>query len=140
MAKIACVYIGATPLRLAQGHGPYLDGSGARLKSRDLAFGSTIMMSEEEVNGVTFLHDPAGVLDSEKLGPGRMIKAEHGGLETEALLALGYDWHEGRADFVTVEQYEEMRRAEAAKQATASDAAATPAKSGKAAKADGGAS
>lgn len=121
MGKIPCVYIGAVPLRLSADHGPYLDGDGARLESRDVSTGQTLMMSEEEVNGMTIWFDPHGILFPERIGPGRCVKEEHAGLSPEELEVAGYQFHEGRSDFVTVA---EAARAEAAKKAEAMKAEA----------------
>lgn len=134
--KVACIYIGTTPLRLSPAGGPYYDGLGKRLASRDLMPGDTLMMSPEEVNGVTFLHDPRGVEDSEKLGAGKVTKPEHADLAPEALAVIGYDFHEGRSDFITVAQYEAQKAAEAAKAKSAATAAAAPAAPSKPAKSE----
>jgi hypothetical protein len=117
-AKVSCVYIGSAPLRLSADHGPHRDGDDKPLKSMNILPGHTLMMSEEEVNGVTFWHDPRGILPSEKLGPGRVVKAEHQGLDLETLMMLGYDFHDGRSDFLTCEQ--------AQAQAPSQTATATP--------------
>lgn len=102
--KIPCVYVGSTPLRLSADHGPFFDGDGKPLKTMDVLPGQTLMMGEEEVNGMTIWHDPRHVLPSEKLGVGRVVKAEHADLDMDTLLALGYEFHDGRSDFLTIEQ------------------------------------
>lgn len=99
MGKIPVVYVGQIPLRLSADHGPYVDGQGNPLTSRDVKPGDTLMMDEEEATGVTYWHDPLGILPSEKLGAGRVVKAEHQGLDMAMLQNLGYDFHDGRPDF-----------------------------------------
>lgn len=105
MEKIPSVYIGETPLRLSADHGPYHDANGKLLVGRDILPGHTLMMPAEEVLGMTIWHDPRGILDSEKIGVGRMVKPEHQGLDLDTLQATGYEFHGGRSDFISVEQF-----------------------------------
>lgn len=60
------------------------------------------MMRPEELLGQTFLHGTSG--DVEYLGVGRIVKPEHAHLKDDpnALLNVGYEFHEGRSDFAEI--------------------------------------
>jgi len=100
--KVPCVYIGNHPIRLSPDGRPYFDAQGLPLKSLDLAAGDTLMLPEVEVSGMTFWHDRSGALPSEFIGVGRCVKADHVDKTFEELLALGYEFHDGRADFLAL--------------------------------------
>lgn len=119
--KIPCVYVGVMPLRLSADHGPFFDGDGKPLKTMDILPGDTLMMPEKEVNGMTIWHDPRSILPSEMLGTGRVVKAEHEGLDMDTLLALGYEFSDGREDFLTIEQAKQKAADEAKKTAQSTE-------------------
>lgn len=115
MGKIPAIYIGTHPIRLSPDHGPYTDGDGNPLTQLDLLPGESLLMPEEEVLGMTIWHDPRGLLPSEKLGSGRVVKDGHQGLDLETLQALGYEFSDGRADFSTPERVAQVQREAAAR-------------------------
>lgn len=98
--KIAATYIGSYEIVLNPAGGPYYDAQGQRLQSNILRPGETIQMEDTEVNGLTILRDPKGNLPSRLLGTGRVIRPQDSGLSPDDLDLIGYEFHEGRPDFV----------------------------------------
>src|SRR5579859_5550269 len=94
-------YIGHHAARLAQRLAFNIDGS--RRTSSLLESGDTLLMPEREVLGFTLLHDPHMVYDPLDLGVGKRVLPEHKDLNAEELAALGYEFHQGRTDFVPLE-------------------------------------
>ncbi len=131
--KVPCLYIGEHPIRLSPMGQPYYNAQGKVLHSLDLVSGDTLLLPEVEVAGMTFWHDPRGVLDSELIGVGKVVKAEHLGLEQEVLQALGYEFHEGRADFLIL-QPEQIAAATQAAPATPVPSTPAPSSSAPASK------
>lgn len=89
-------------MQLAPFGGPYLDGDGKPRTDLLLRPGEVIMMPEQEVRGQTWLYDPSGNNAPVYLGSGRVIQSQDGGKSAEELSSLGYQFHEGRADFEEV--------------------------------------
>ena len=100
--KIPCIYIGGHPIRLAPDGRPYFDAQGKELVQMDIVPGDTLMMPETEVAGMTYWHDPRGVAASEFIGAGRRVKTEHADKSFEELQAIGYEFHDGRTDFLAL--------------------------------------
>jgi hypothetical protein len=99
MAKIPARYVGGCDITLSKFGGPYFDGDGQRLTNLTLHPGDTLMMDEEEVLGVSWLHDPRHENESQKVGVGKQVLEQHNGLQDHELRDLGYQFHTGRSDF-----------------------------------------
>lgn len=130
--KIPCVYIGQHSLLLRSENGPFYDGDGKRRESLVLNVGDTLMMPPAEVLGVTYWIDPRGIFPAERIGLGRCVRAGDEKLSPEEAAAAGYEFHEGRRDFCTVEEAKKAADAAAAQKADAAasskQSAAPPAK------------
>lgn len=100
MAKIAARYIGDYPVVLKEGQGRLYDGDGNPLTSNLLNPGQTLMMNDTEVLGQTYKRPTRGQGEATFLGVGRVILPEHASRTAEELDLLGYEFHEGRSDFV----------------------------------------
>ncbi len=103
-------YMGDHEIILPAERGPYFDGNGQPLQptiksaiSGQFAYGlrpgDTLMMPEEEVLGVTYLHDVHQQNPSIKVGAGKCVLKEHEGLSMDELRSLGYEFMTGRSDF-----------------------------------------
>lgn len=111
--KIPARYIGEHEVLLPYERGPYFDGNGHPLqpsimnastgeKVLGLHYGDTIMMPDVEVLGQTYLiNQQTG--KALHLGAGRKILKEHQGKSLEELVAMGYEFQEGRKDFAPLE-------------------------------------
>ncbi|SRR5579871_1470331 len=123
--KVPCLYIGEHPIRLSPMGRPYFDARGRLLKKLDLVAGDTLMLPEVEVAGMTYWHDPSGVAESELIGVGKAVKAEHADIgEQEVLQALGYEFHDGRPDFLQLDASQIVALSD--EEATAPDAPVPP--------------
>lgn len=99
MALIPARYIGAFPVRISPDQGKVLNLKGERMRGKLIGYGDVILLPDTEVLGQTYWHDPHHHLKSQFIGPGAVVKGEHAGFTRGQLLALGYDFHSGRADF-----------------------------------------
>lgn len=100
--KIPARYVGGHDIVLSKFGGPYYDGDGKRLIDLVMHPGDTLMMEDEEVLGVSWLHDPRHEQDSQKVGVGKQVLEQHNGLKDHELREVGYQFHTGRSDFEPV--------------------------------------
>ncbi|HUY79738.1 MAG TPA: hypothetical protein VMV29_23400 [Ktedonobacterales bacterium] len=109
---VAARYIGDYPVVLSRQHGPVYapdtvdaDGTivpGVRIDGTLIGKGDQVMMPAAEVLGQTYWHDPQRQQPSLSIGVGAVVRPEHAGLSRAQLMAIGYDFHEGRRDFEAV--------------------------------------
>jgi hypothetical protein len=100
--KVPARYIGEHSILLSPLGKPYFDAQGKPLQSLVLRKGDTLYINEGEARGESWLHDPAREKDSLWLGTGKRVKEEHKDLSEEEHIALGYEWHGGRRDFIEI--------------------------------------
>lgn len=111
---IPCEYIGEHRIDLHKYGGPYFDAKGKQITELSLIKGDTLMMPEEEVRGFTILLDPAATRDPLYVGIGKVVLSEHVGLPEDQLLALGYQFHQGRPDFRVIPDSSPKKKKEGA--------------------------
>ena len=109
---VAARYIGDYPVVLSRQHGPVYapdtvdaDGKivpGQRIDGTLIGKGDLVMLPAAEVLGQTYWHDPQRQQPSLSIGVGAVVRPEHAGLSRAQLMAIGYDFHEGRRDFEAV--------------------------------------
>ncbi|MBF6588934.1 MAG: hypothetical protein IVW57_00200 [Ktedonobacterales bacterium] len=92
-------YVGPHPVRISRQHGAVRSHEGKNVAGHTLRPGDIVMLPETEVRGHTYLFDPRGQRDPEYLGAGHVVKPEHAGLSRDELVAMGYEFQEGRSDF-----------------------------------------
>lgn len=95
--RIPAQYIGTTMLLLMPGQGTGFNADGTRRTTRTISQGDILLMPEREILGFTLLYRGEQPLD---MGTGKVVKAEHAGLSEQELTQLGYQFHQGRTDFV----------------------------------------
>lgn len=100
--KVPARYIGEHSILLSPLGRPYFDAQGKPLQSLALRKGDTLYINEGETRGESWLHDPAREKESLWLGTGKRVLPEHAGLSPEEHEATGYEWHQGRSDFIEI--------------------------------------
>jgi hypothetical protein len=95
-------YVGESPVILRDGQRKFLDGDGKPRATNLLSPGDTLMMPATEIYGMTFKRDtrdgPARLL-----GVGRVFLPGDEDRDLAELRAEGYEFHDGRPDFVPIE-------------------------------------
>lgn len=102
-------FIGAHPVLLDAGGGPYFDASGVRRETLLLSPGETLRIYPQEAYGQTLLWTRTGNPPCWTLGYGQVVLEDHAALSDAELAAAGYEFQSGRADFeplVTLEASE----------------------------------
>jgi hypothetical protein len=102
MALKAARYVGDHDVTLSTFGGPFFDAWGNLLTTRVITNGSTLLMPEEEVLGVSYLIDPRHIKDPIKIGSGRVLTPDLVGLTPEELEAAGWEFHAPRPDWVVM--------------------------------------
>jgi hypothetical protein len=97
--KVPARYIAEHEIVLSPAGRPYFDAQGKPLKSLRIRKGDTLHINESEARGETWWHDPRREKDSERIGTGKKVKAEHADLTEEERAQIGYEHHSGRGDF-----------------------------------------
>lgn len=97
MAMVPAKYIGPHAVKLRDSNG--LDASGKPRPTAIIEPGDILLMPAEEVLGQSYLFDPHHIHEPLFLGVGKVIFEEHEQMTDEERAALGYEHHEGRADF-----------------------------------------
>lgn len=101
MPKLPARYIGSYPVLLKEGQGRMYDGYGKPLTTNLLNHGDTLMIADTELLGQTYKRRSKGSDQVDYLGAGRIVLPEHEGLPDDELVGVhGYQFHEGRSDFV----------------------------------------
>lgn len=95
-------YIGGHVVDLSRTGKKWFNIDGTPRTDLQLFNGDTVMMPAQEVIGQTLFND---VITGKQfyLGPGRVIKAEHQEVPEDQLGPLGYEFHDGRSDFESIE-------------------------------------
>jgi hypothetical protein len=96
---VACEYIGRHKVELNKYGGPYINAKGEQLFELSLNPGDTLMLPEAEVKGYTILRDLTAQTDPVHLGVGKVVLPQHQGKSDDELMAIGYQFHQGRPDF-----------------------------------------
>ncbi len=95
-------YIGDNIIDLTMtGRKEWFNIDGSKRTVMSVSHGDTLMMPAHEILGQTFINLKGG--RQLYLGPGRLVRKEDDGKAEEELKAIGYEWHDGRADFEPVE-------------------------------------
>lgn len=108
--RIPARYIGNYAVHLQRTGGPFQNIDGSARESLVLNPGDTLMMPAEEILGATWILDPTLQNDPHYLGVGRVVRDEHAGLQDAELMAMGYQFHQGRPDFEPVEEGKSPRK------------------------------
>lgn len=111
---IPCEYIGDYKIDLHKYGGPYFNAKGQQITELSLIKGDTIMMPEEEIRGYTILRDLAALNDPLYVGVGKVVLSEHAGKTDDELLAMGYQFHQGRPDFRAITESSPKKKKEGA--------------------------
>jgi hypothetical protein len=100
--KVPARYIGETPVVLSPMGRPYFDANGKPLQSLALRTGDTLYINEGEARGESWWHDPRRIEDSVYVGTGKCIMDEHKNIPVDQYEQIGYEWHQGRSDFIEI--------------------------------------
>jgi len=105
-------YIGPYAVRVAHHiiNGDVRDASGTRRNNTKVHRGDVLHLRAHEVYGASYLFDPRGEREPRFLGVGKVVLPEHVALDDAERAALGYEHHEGRADFEPVYALDEATR------------------------------
>lgn len=109
---IPCEYIGNHRIELNKYGGPYFNAKREQLLELSLTRGDTLMMPEEEIRGYTILRDMSGQSDPLNLGSGRVVLPQHMSKSDDELMAMGYQFHQGRPDFREIPEMPARRKKE----------------------------